>query len=102
MDFTEHDVVFGVSMHVCLVEVSGEQLDVASPAVDVLLVLHSELDHQGLSLVAEGLKASRRRVEVGILAGLETWGGNKICFGLFQLQSWLLLHREQKCVRLRI
>lgn len=86
MNATEHDVVVRVSMHVCLVEVRGEQLDVASPAVDVLLVLHSELDHQGLSLVAEGLKASRRRVEVGILAGLETWGGIRYVLDFFNFR----------------
>lgn len=43
-------------MHVLLVEVGGEQLDVASTAVDALLMLHSELDDERLALVAEVLK----------------------------------------------
>lgn len=59
-------------MHVALVEVRGEDLDVAASAVDLLLVLDGELDDQGRSLVAERLKAGRHGVKAGILAGLET------------------------------
>lgn len=44
-------------MHGALVQVRGEDLDVAASTVDLLLVLDGELDDQGLSLVAEGLKA---------------------------------------------
>lgn len=44
-------------MHVALIEVRGEDLDVAAPAVNLLLVLDSELNDQGFSLVAKGLKA---------------------------------------------
>lgn len=60
-------------MHVALVEVGGEDLDVTASAVDLLLVLDGELDDQGLSLVAEGLKAGRQGVKAGVLAGLDTW-----------------------------
>ena len=44
-------------MHVALVQVGGEDLDVATSAVDLLLVLDGELDDQGLPLVAEGIEA---------------------------------------------
>lgn len=44
-------------MHVALVEVRGEDLDVAASTVNLLLVLDSELNDQGISLVAKGLKA---------------------------------------------
>lgn len=59
-------------MHVFLVQLTGEQFDVATPAVNALLVFDSELDDQGLVLVAEGVKAGGGRVESGILAGLES------------------------------
>ena len=58
-------------MHVGLVEVGGEDLDVASPAVYLLLVLHRELDHQGLALVAKGLEAGGHGVETSVLARLD-------------------------------
>ena len=45
---SKHDVVWRFSMHVRLVELAIEKLDVAATAVDVLLVLHRELDHQRL------------------------------------------------------
>lgn len=60
-------------MHVALVEVRGEDLDVAASAVNLLLVLDSELNDQGFSLVAKGVKASRHGVKAGILAGLDAW-----------------------------
>lgn len=41
---TKHDVVDGVSVHLLLVEARGEQFDVSSTTVDVLLVFHRELD----------------------------------------------------------
>lgn len=50
-------MVLGVSMHVVLVNVRGEDLDIATSAVNLLLMLDSKLDDQGLSLVAKGLKA---------------------------------------------
>lgn len=59
-------------MHVALVEVRGEDLDVAASAVDLLLVFDGELDDQGLPLVAKGLESSRQGVKAGVLAGLET------------------------------
>lgn len=60
-------------MHVALVEVRGEDLDVATSAVYLLLVLDGELDYQGFSLIAKGLKAGRQGVKAGVLAGLDTW-----------------------------
>lgn len=44
-------------MHVALIEVRGEDLDVAASAVNLLLVLDSELNDHRFSLVAKGLKA---------------------------------------------
>lgn len=43
-------------MHVLLVQVRGEELDVAAATVDFLLVLHGELDDERLPLVAEVVK----------------------------------------------
>lgn len=53
---TEHDVVDRVSVHVFLVEVRGEQFNVASTTVNALLVFHSKLDDKWLALVAEVIK----------------------------------------------
>lgn len=69
---TKHDVILRVSVHVALVKVSGKDLDIAASAVYLLLVLDGELDYQGLSLVAKGLKAGRQGIKPGILAGLNT------------------------------
>ena len=44
----EHDVIWAFTMHVRLVKLAVEKLDVAATAVDVLLVLHGELDNQRL------------------------------------------------------
>lgn len=41
---TKHDVVDGVPMHVFLVEVRGEQFNVAPATVNALLMFHTELD----------------------------------------------------------
>lgn len=73
---TKHDVVNRVSVHVLLVDVGGEQLNVAATAVDALLVLHGKLDDEGLVLIIEVIEAGRQGVEAGILACLQTyvWG----------------------------
>lgn len=60
-------------MHVGLVLVGGEDLHVAAAAVDLLLVFHRELDHQGFTLVAEGVEATGQGVKAGVLTGLQTW-----------------------------
>lgn len=70
---TKHDVVNRVSMHVLLVDVGGEQLNVTTAAVDALLVLHSKLDDERLVLVVEVIEAGRQGVEAGILACLQTY-----------------------------
>lgn len=69
---TKHDIIRGVSMHIFLFEVWWEKFDVASTTVDALLVFYSELDHEGLILVAEISKAGWQRVEMSILTGLKT------------------------------
>lgn len=58
-------------MHVLLAQARGEELDITTTTVNILLVFHRELHHQGLVLVAEGVKAGRQGVETGILARLE-------------------------------
>ena len=44
--WAEHDVVGALAVHVRLVELAIKELDVAAAAVNVLLMLHGELDHQ--------------------------------------------------------
>lgn len=70
---TKHDVVHRVSVHVLLVHVGGEQLNVAAAAVDALLVLYGKLDDERLVLVVEVIEAGRHGVEAGILACLQTY-----------------------------
>ena len=41
---TKHDVVGRVAMHGLLVKSTGEYLDIATTAVDVLFMLYGELD----------------------------------------------------------
>ena len=60
-------------MHCSLFQISREDLHVATAAVDLLLVLHSELNDQRLALVAERLKTGRGGIETSVLAGLEAW-----------------------------
>jgi hypothetical protein len=55
---TEHDEVWGVSVHVLCVKRAIEQLGITSTAIDVLFVLHGELKNQRLVLVGEGLELS--------------------------------------------
>ena len=54
-------------MHVLLVEGAVEDLQVPAAAVDVLFVLHRELDHQRLVLVAETLELGGQAVEPCVL-----------------------------------
>ena len=69
----EHDIVLAVAVEGGLVDIFREELGVVVTAVNVLLVLHRELDDEGLALVAEGLgELGRDGVETGILAGVET------------------------------
>ena len=52
----EHDVVLGVAIEACLVKTLGEDLEVATTAVNVLLMLHGELNDKILALVGKGLR----------------------------------------------
>lgn len=63
----EHDLIRALSVHVLLVELAIKDLHISTSAVNVLLMLHRELYHQGLSLIAEGLELAREGVEPGIL-----------------------------------
>lgn len=42
---TKHDVVLRISVHIGMAEVSREDFDVATSAINLLFVFHSELDH---------------------------------------------------------
>lgn len=67
---SKHKVVVGVSIECGLVDSSGGQkFDVTSSAIDVLFVLHTVLDNEVLSLVAEFGVLGRDLVESGILSG---------------------------------
>lgn len=59
-------------MHISLIQVGWENLDVATAAVNLLLVFDSKLNHQGLALIAEWVKTSRRSIKTSILACLKT------------------------------
>ena len=54
-------------MHVCGIERAVEQFCIATAAVNVLFVLHCELQHQRLVGVGERLELSGGGVELGIL-----------------------------------
>ena len=69
---TKHNIVRRISMHVLLVHATIKQLDISTSAVDVLLVLHRELDDQRLVLVGDRGVLGRNGVELSILRGLET------------------------------
>lgn len=60
-------------MHGGLVKVRGEDLDIAPSTVNLLLMLDGKLDDEGLSLIAERIKASREGIKARVLAGLDTW-----------------------------
>lgn len=53
---TKHNFVGSFSVHVLLVKLAVEDLDVTTSTVNVLFVLHSKLDNQRLVLVAERLE----------------------------------------------
>lgn len=59
-------------MHVLLVEAAVKDLKVSTTTVDVLFVLHGELDDQRLVLVWEGREFVGESVEAGILGSLKT------------------------------
>ena len=83
-------------MHFCLVKVRGEDFDVTTTTVDLLLVLNSKLDDKGLALVAEGLKACGHCIKTSILTGLKTciWGA----VNGKQLKYWNLECNAFTCV----
>jgi hypothetical protein len=67
--------VGGLATELLLVDVAAEQLDVAATAVELLLVLDGELQHQGLVLVAELRVLRRDGVEPVVLRGLDACAG---------------------------
>merc|ERR1712086_595808 len=70
---SEHDVVLGGTLE--LLRLVGTDLQVGTTAVDILLVLDGELNHEGLALVGELLGLGGNSVELSILGSLHTLGG---------------------------
>jgi len=86
----EHDLVRRLAVHVGLVQGAVEQLHIAAAAVDVLLVLHGELHHEGLALVGEAIEFAAGRVESGILRGLNAWMGGEQPWMMMSPSDWWL------------
>lgn len=59
-------------MHVSLIQVTREDLHVATTTINLLLMLDCKLNDQRLALIAERLKAGRGSIEACILARLQT------------------------------
>lgn len=70
---TKHNIVGRVSVHVCLFEGAGEDLDITTAAVDDLFVFYRELNIQSFSFIAKLVKFSRYSVKSGILIGFQTY-----------------------------
>lgn len=70
---TKHDVVLRISMHISLIKGRREDLDIATTAIDLLLVLHRELDYERLALITDRIEPGRECIKAGILAGLKAW-----------------------------
>lgn len=73
-----HVLVRGVTVEGGLVNGAGQDLDVATTAVDLLLVLDGILDDELLALVAELGELGGDLVEAGILRGVQTWQEEQI------------------------
>lgn len=73
--WSKHNLVGTLAMHVLLFELAVEDLNVTPAAINVLLVLHRELHHEVLALVAEGLELARNRVEPRVLTSLDALVG---------------------------
>lgn len=72
---SKHNQVWSLTMHFLGVEVAVKQLDVTTAAVNVLFVLHGELEDQGLLLVREFWELGGQSVKVSVLAGLDSFIG---------------------------
>lgn len=59
-------------MHISLIQIGWENLDIATTAVNLLLMFDSKLNYQALALIAEGFKPSRSGIKTSILACLKT------------------------------
>lgn len=55
---TEHDVVLRFTVHTGLIHVGGEDFHVPTTTVDLLLMLHSELDDKRFTLITKRVKAT--------------------------------------------
>lgn len=69
----EHDKIRSIPVHVSRLKVAVEEFDIPSPTVNVLLVLHTELQHERLLLVRELGECRRQRVKVGVLSCFQTY-----------------------------
>lgn len=61
-------------MHLLRLEVTIKQFNITPAAVNVLLVLHAELDHEGLLFVGKLGELGRKGVEMGVLGGFYSCG----------------------------
>lgn len=68
----EHDLIGGLAVHVLLLQLAVKHLHVSATAVNVLLVLHGELHHQGLAGIGESIELSGESVETRIFRSLQT------------------------------
>lgn len=59
-------------MHLSLIQISREDLHVATAAVDLLLVFHGELDDHALAFIAKRIKTGRGGIETSVLACLKS------------------------------
>ena len=59
-------------MHGSLLQVSREDLHIATTAVNLLLVLDCKLDDHRLAFIAKRLKTGRGGIETSVLACLQT------------------------------
>ncbi len=72
--WAEHDQVGSLSVHVLRVKGTVKQLDVSTPTVNILLMLHRELENERLLLIRELWELGGNGVEVGILRSLDSCG----------------------------
>jgi hypothetical protein len=69
---SEHEEVWSVAVHLFGLKGAVKQLHVAPTAVNILLVLHTELNHQRLLLIRKLVELCRQRVEVSVLGRLDS------------------------------
>lgn len=77
LQLTKHDVILRFAVHVSLVQISREDFNITTSAVDLLLMFYRELNHQSFTFIAERLELTGESIKSGILACLKTWNEQK-------------------------